>query len=154
MRFIIAIGVFVVAAILLGIGVTQKLFFSGPEMITLSAEVKPNTPYMVIDGKTLTLHGNTPYITVSGASKGNFVGYGRTDDVKAWIGSDDFDALGYSTNQSKCVLAEGKPLVEDPENPALTELPEQTVISPAGSDLWLRATGRYTLPNGLSVETK
>lgn len=137
MRFIIAIGVFVVAAIFLGIGVTQKLFFSGPEMITLSAEVEPNAAYVVIDGKTLTLHGTTPYVTVSGASKGNFVGYGRTSDVKAWIGKDKYEALGYSTNQSKFVLAAGKPLAQDPENPALTELPEQTITSPAGSDLWL-----------------
>lgn len=137
MRFIIAIGVFVVAAILLGVGVTQKIFFAGPEMVTLSASVDPSAPYTVIDGKTLTLHGTNPYITVSGASKGNFVGYGRTDDVKAWIGADDYETLGYSTKQSKFVLAEGKNPDINTQEAGLVELPEQTILNPAGSDLWL-----------------
>ncbi|MEY4039979.1 MAG: hypothetical protein RLZZ52_847, partial [Actinomycetota bacterium] len=30
MRFFIAIGVFIVAAVLLGIGITQKILFSSP----------------------------------------------------------------------------------------------------------------------------
>lgn len=158
MRFIIAIGVFVVAAILLGIGVTQKLFFAGPEMITLSASVEPSAPYTVIDGKTLTLHGTTPFITVSGASQGNFVGYGRTDDVKAWIGADDYETLGYSTKQSKFVLAEGKNPDINTQEAGLVELPEQTILSPAGSDLWLgeasakkNATVPTELDKGMSV---
>ena len=77
MRFLIAIGVFTVAAVLLGVGVVQKVFFAGDEYTTLTTTVEPNAPYLVIDGKTLTLHGTNPVITVSGA-KETFVGFGRT----------------------------------------------------------------------------
>lgn len=136
MRFIIAIGVFVVAAVLLGVGVVQKVFFAGPEYTTLTTTVEPNSPYLVINGKTLTLNGANPDITVSGAQT-SFVGYGRTSDVSAWIGTDDYDVLAFSSKKNDFVLSDGKkPSVEKDvlETPALTE---QTIVSPVDSDLWL-----------------
>lgn len=136
MRFLIAIGVFAVAAVLLGVGVVQKVFFAGDEYMTISTTVEPNAPYMVIDGKTLTLHGTNPVITVSGA-KETFVGFGRSEDVAAWIGPDDYDVLKYSVKKTDFVFSEGKTqVVEDTtlETPALTEDP---IVNPAGSDLWL-----------------
>ncbi len=137
MRFIIAIGVFVVAAVLLGTGVIQKVFLSGPEMITMVAEVKPSEPYLVIDGKTLTLHGTNPFITVTGGSQGNFVGYGRTENVEAWIGTDQFQTANYSDKKSEFVLATGKHQITAGKVTNLVELPEQTILTPEGSDLWL-----------------
>ncbi|MDH6422849.1 hypothetical protein [Aurantimicrobium minutum] len=136
MRFLIAIGVFAVAAVLLGVGVVQKVFFAGDEYTTLTTTVDTNAPYMVIDGKTLTLHGTNPIITVSG-TKATFVGFGRSEDVAAWIGADDYDVLKYSTKKSDFVFGEGTTHVteETPkETPALTEA---TIVTPEGSDLWL-----------------
>mgnify|MGYP000555908691 CR=1 FL=1 len=136
MRFLIAIGVFAVAAVLLGVGVVQKVFFAGDEYTTLTTTVDTNAPYMVIDGKTLTLHGTNPIITVSG-TKAAFVGFGRNEDVAAWIGADDYDVLKYSTKKSDFIFGEGKAnvVVDAPvETPALTEA---TIVSPEGSDLWL-----------------
>lgn len=136
MRFLIAIGVFAVAAVLLGVGVVQKVFFAGDEYTTLTTTVDTNAPYMVIDGKTLTLYGTNPIITVSG-TQATFVGFGRSEDVAAWIGADDYDVLKYSTKKSDFVFGEGKAnvVVEAPEEtPALTE---NTISSPLGSDLWL-----------------
>ncbi len=157
MRFLIAIGVFTVAAVLLGVGVVQKVFFAGDEYTTLTTTVEPNAPYLVIDGKTLTLHGTNPVITVSGA-KETFVGFGRTEDVAAWIGTDDYDVLKYSTKKSDFVFGEGKSKVVESttlETPALTEQP---ILSPAGSDLWLgEMVGKSTatlptfLDNGMSA---
>jgi len=156
-RFLIAIGVFTVAAVLLGVGVVQKVFFAGDEYTTLTTTVEPNAPYLVIDGKTLTLHGTNPVITVSGA-KETFVGFGRTEDVAAWIGTDDYDVLKYSTKKSDFVFGEGKSKVVESttlETPALTEQP---ILSPAGSDLWLgEMVGKSTatlptfLDNGMSA---
>jgi hypothetical protein len=135
-RFLIAIGVFTVAAVLLGVGVVQKLFFAGDEYTTLTTTVETNSPYLVIDGKTLTLHGTNPVITVSG-TKATFVGFGRSEDVAAWIGQDDYDVLKYSTKKNDFVFGEGKTKVVEPatvETPALTEAP---ILTPEGSDLWL-----------------
>jgi hypothetical protein len=136
-RFFIAIGVFVVAAILLGVGVTQKLFFAGPEYTTMTATVNPDAPYLVIDGKTLTLHGENANITVSGPKTATFVAYGRTEDVSAWIGQDNFDLLRYSTKKSDFVLSKGKNKPAEPGVPWDPALSEQTIVSPVGSDLWL-----------------
>ncbi|MEK7663317.1 MAG: hypothetical protein AAB357_04025, partial [Actinomycetota bacterium] len=103
-----------------------------------------NAPYMVIDGKTLTMHGTNPIITVSG-SKTAFVGFGRSEDVTGWIGSDDYDLLKYSTKKSDFVFGEGTAKNVEPtevETPALTE---QEILTPEGSDLWLgEASGKTT----------
>lgn len=136
MRFLIAIGVFAVAAVLLGVGIVQKVFFAGDEYTTLTTTVDTNAPYMVIDGNTLTMHGTNPIITVAG-TKATFVGFGRNEDVAAWIGTDDYDVLKYSTKKSDFIFGEGKAnvFVEAPkETPALTEA---TIATPEGSDLWL-----------------
>jgi hypothetical protein len=156
-RFLIAIGVFTVAAVLLGVGVVQKVFFAGDEYTTLTTTVETNSPYLVIDGKTLTLHGTNPVITVSG-TKATFVGFGRSEDVAAWIGQDDYDVLKYSTKKSDFVFGDGKAKVVEPatvETPALTEAP---IMTPEGSDLWLgEKVGKTTatlptfLDNGMSA---
>ncbi|MFA9276826.1 MAG: hypothetical protein ACEQR4_03150 [Rhodoluna sp.] len=157
MRFLIAIGVFTAAAVLLGVGVVQKVFFAGDEYTTLTTTVEPNAPYLVIDGKTLTLHGTNPVITVSGA-KETFVGFGRTEDVAAWIGTDDYDVLKYSTKKSDFVFGEGMSKVVEPANLETPALTEQPILTPAGSDLWLgEMVGKSTatlptfLDNGMSA---
>ena len=157
MRFLIAIGVFTVAAVLLGVGVVQKVFFAGDEYTTLTTTVEPNAPYLVIDGKTLTLHGTNPVITVSGA-KETFVGFGRAEDVAAWIGTDDYDVLKYSTKKSDFVFGEGKSKVVESTNLETPALTEQPILTPAGSDLWLgEMVGKSTatlptfLDNGMSA---
>ncbi|MEY4532734.1 MAG: hypothetical protein RI926_503 [Actinomycetota bacterium] len=157
MRFLIAIGVFTVAAVLLGVGVVQKVFFAGDEYTTLTTTVEPNAAYLVIDGKTLTMHGTNPIITVSG-TKETFIGFGRSEDVSGWIGSDDFDVLKFSVKKNEFVFGEGKPAVVEQatlETPALTEDP---IVYPAGSDLWLgEAEGKSSatlatfLDNGMSA---
>ena len=136
MRFLIAIGVFTIAAVLLGVGLVQKVFFAGDEYTTLTTTVETNSPYLVIDGKTLTMHGTNPVITVSG-TKTTFVGFGRSEDVAAWIGNDEYDDLKYSIKQSDFVISEVRPKILEPdvnETPALTEAP---ILTPEGSDLWL-----------------
>lgn len=136
MRFLIAIGVFAVAAVLLGVGVVQKVFLAGDEYTTLTTTVEPNAPYLVIDGRTLTLYGTNPIITVSGTQE-TFIGFGRSEDVSGWIGSDTYDVLRYSVKQNDFVFAEGKSTSVKQgalETPALIEDP---IVYPSGSDLWL-----------------
>lgn len=136
MRFLIAIAVFTLAAVLLGVGVVQKLFFAGDEYTTIATSVETNSHYLVINGKTLTMHGTNPVITVAG-TKATFVGFGRSEDVAAWIGGDDFDTLAYSAKKNDFVFASGKSESKDPVSAGIAILPEQTILTPAGSDLWL-----------------
>ena len=136
MRFILAIGVFIVAAALLGTGVIQKAFFGAPEFISVSAELNTSSPYAVISGKSLRAHDGIPNIIVSGA-KTNFVGYGRTEDVLAWIGQDRYDRISLTNQKSELSIRKGilRSTAEIPKQPQ--EFSEQPIVNPAGSDLWL-----------------
>ena len=136
MRFILAIGVFIVAAALLGTGVIQKAFFGGPEFVTVSAELNTTSSYAVISGKSLRAYDGIPTIIVSGA-KTNFVAYGRTEDVLAWIGQDRYDRISLTNEKSELSIRKG--ILRAPSDivqvPA--DLTEQNIVNPAGSDLWL-----------------
>lgn len=137
-RFLIAIAVFVVSAVLLGIGITQKVFFSDPEFVTLETTVETDAPYLVVDAKILKAHDGVASIVVNGGEQ-NFVGYGRTADVLAWIGNDQFETVGYSKTDDKIALKQGEneASVSDPAEQAPAATSEQTITNPAGSDLWL-----------------
>lgn len=145
MRFFIAIGVFIVAAVLLGIGITQKILFSSPEFVTQSTTVDPTAHYVVIPGKTLTQNGNIVNVSASG-EKTNFVGYGRTEDVLAWIGEDSYDIVSYSAKKAELVLSQPE---QSKDQAGMTVVNSdtvvQTVISPAGSDLWLGEASSKTM---------
>lgn len=145
MRFFIAIGVFIVAAVLLGIGITQKILFSSPEFVTQSVTIEPTAHYVVINGKTLTANGDILNISASGATT-NFVGYGRTEDVLAWIGDDNYDIVSYSPKLGELVMREPE---KNQEQAGMTVVNSdavvQTIISPAGSDLWLGEASSDTM---------
>ena len=159
MRFLIAIGVFVVAAILLGVGISQKILFSDPEFVTLQTQVESDAPYVVIDSKVLTSHDGLQSVVVGGA-KANFVGYGRTSDVMAWIGEDDYETIGYSKKLNKIAVInkDNEAAASDSAEKAPAAAAEQTITNPSGSDLWVGeavSEGTATLPmnleDGMSV---
>ena len=98
MRFFIAIGVLAVAAVLLATGVIQKIFFGGPEFDIASDELATSAPYVIISGDDLGGHDSAPNVVVSG-TKQTFVGYGRTEDVMAWIGDDRYEVVSIDENK-------------------------------------------------------
>lgn len=157
MRFLIAIGVFTVAAVLLGVGVVQKIWFSEPEYTTYSTTVSPNSPYVVIGPKTLTMFGDNPIVTVSGTDS-TFIGYGRTTDVAGWLGPDKYNQLSYSTITNDFLFRNKQNTEAASAGKKATSLTTQTIHSPEGSDLWLgessgkdSATLPTTLEQGMSV---
>jgi len=145
-RFIVAIGVFVLAAVFLGTGLTQKVFFSGPEYAALSTTVEPPTLYTVINGDVLKSHPGLQTVTVGGADVG-FIGYGRTADVLAWLEGSDYDAITYNPKTqelaSQRVVSSAHVAATDQASagvpaeviPAIPVV--NTIVNPAGSDLWL-----------------
>jgi hypothetical protein len=153
-RFIAAISAFVLAAVLLGTGLAQKIFFSGPEFTAISAAVEPAAPYIVINGEVLKSHDGLQTVTASGAED-SFIGYGRTSDVLAWLEGSDYATITYNPTtaelSSQLVVSSANVAAEDgattgtlPESAAETS-PEtpvtNTIVNPAGSDLWFGERG-------------
>jgi hypothetical protein len=127
-RFIVAISALALAFVLLIVGLSQKIFFSGTEFISVSQQVETTTPYLVIDGSVLSHDGGAPYITARGTAQ-DVVAYGATKDVLAWLGNSTFNSLSFDKN--------GKDLVVStvPSKDPLAKIP--VIVNPAGSDMWL-----------------
>jgi hypothetical protein len=127
-RFIVAISALALAFVLLIVGLSQKIFFSGTEFISISQQVETTTPYLVIDGSVLSHDGGAPYITARGTAQ-DVVAYGATKDVLAWLGNSTFNLLSFDKN--------GKDLVVStvPSKDPLAKLP--VIVDPSGSDMWL-----------------
>ena len=144
MRFILAIVSFVLAFVLISYGVAQRTIFAGPDNVTAVASLTSDAPVTVIDSSVLRQHPGHQTITVSGARK-VFAAYGRTDDVRAWVGNASYNKIGYNVDK---VALTGK----------VVDGKESEVPDPRGSDLWLdERSGELQLsftvnvPKGISV---
>ena len=146
MRFILAIVLFVVAFVSMGLGIAQRTILAGPSKVTESAVVDSTAPFTIIDGATLNAHDGTQSISVSGGD-GVYVAYGRTVDVMAWVGD-----AGYTK-------------LSTPSDPESTKFKtdavrgtETAIPNPAGSDLWIQEftsesqlTRKLNVPDDISV---
>jgi hypothetical protein len=144
LRFVLAIVSFVLAFVLIGYGVAQRTIFAGPDNVTAVASLSSDAPVTVIDSSVLRKNPGHQTITVSGTGK-VFAAYGRTDDVKAWVGDASYNKIGY--NAEKVALTD-----------KVVDGKESTVPDPHGSDLWLdERSGEFGLsftinvPKGISV---
>ena len=99
MRFVLAIVAFVLAAVMIMLGIAQRTVFLEPASTSLSATVEGGVKYAVIDSKALTAFPGSQTITVTGSGK-VFVAYGRSADVKAWLGGDPYDQIGHAAGAS------------------------------------------------------
>lgn len=122
MRFVFAILAFVVAALLLGLGIAQRTVFASPDNVTLSTSSAVDAPVTVIDGSTLGAFAGSQTLTISGDDQ-IVAAYGRTSDVMAWVGDAAHTTIGYD--------AETGELVSSAVTGTETEVP-----NPDGSDLW------------------
>ncbi len=148
MRFVLAIATFVVAALMIGLGIAQHTFLAGPDRITAATSSTGDAAYAIVDGKTLNAHPGLQDTVVRGDGE-VFAAYGPTTDVVAWVGSSPYtriamDDQGALTSQ-----------VVQPEATRPTPTPSPTagasgtdasgtaaaatspVPAPRGSDLWL-----------------
>ena len=146
MRFVLAIVLFVVAFVSMGLGIAQRTFLAGPSKVTESAVVDSTAPFTIIDGATLNAHDGTQSLSVSGGD-GVFVAYGRTVDVMAWVGDASFTELSSPKD------------VESTEFTVKTIRGSETEVpNPVGSDLWIQEftsenqlTRKLNVPNDISM---
>jgi hypothetical protein len=123
-RFVLAIICFVIALGTLGTGVAERTFLAGPNAVTLTAVSKDPAPVVIIDGAALNVYQQTQTVKLAGSST-IFAAYGRSTDVRAWVGNADFNevSLNARTGKLQSTYHSGN---------------SSTVPNPAGSDLWLQ----------------
>ncbi|HSP51910.1 MAG TPA: hypothetical protein VLO00_03355 [Cryobacterium sp.] len=150
---------FVLAAAMIVLGIAQRTIFLEPASVSLSAAVADDARFAVVGSSALNAVSGSQTITVSGSDT-VFLAYGRTDDVKAWLGDEPYVDIRKAKNSvalsSKLVEpdpdTESAPASEsDPAAPADPVSEPETVTNPAGSDLWLQ---EFTAENTLTTTVK
>jgi hypothetical protein len=144
LRFILAIVSFVLAFVCIGYGIAQRTIFAEPDVVTASATMHSDAPVTIINGSTLAERAGHQTVTISGSST-VFAAYGRTADVRAWVGNANYNQIGL--NAAKTALTSKE--VSGKSN---------TVPDPEGSDLWLaeysgKTSMNFTvnIPAGISL---
>ena len=151
MRFVLAIAAFVLAAAMIVLGIAQRTIFLEPASVSLSATVAGDARFAVVEPSALNARGGSQTITISGSDT-VFMAYGRTDDVKAWLGDEPYADIRLAKNaatlSSKLVEPGAETESSDPAAPAAEP---ETITNPAGSDLWLQ---EFTAPDTLTTTVK
>jgi hypothetical protein len=93
-RFIFAVGFFLVSLVLLVSGLLIRHAFSAPDSFTQTVSVDGNAPVTLIDADELARISGSESITVSGATQSDpqvpapiTLAWGRKSDVVAWVGN-------------------------------------------------------------------
>ncbi|UKF30793.1 hypothetical protein [Clavibacter phaseoli] len=143
MRFVLAIATFVVAALMIGLGIAQHTFLAGPDRITAATSSAGGAAYTIVDGETLNAHPGLQDTVVRGDGE-VFAAYGPTVDVEAWVGSSPYTRIAMDEQgalTSQVVQPEATTPTPTPSPTAdasgTTAEAEPTVTDPRGSDLWL-----------------
>jgi hypothetical protein len=155
LRFVLAIVAFVVAAVMIAVGIAQRTVFAPPSQVSVSTTVKGDPRYVVIDGSVLNSHVGQQTLTVAGAApKDQVVAYGRTADVTAWLGDQTYAKISYDKAKVglKTTMVEpGDESSGSDSGNGSTSTPSSAATAPAtgsaatpaagpnpkGSDLWL-----------------
>jgi hypothetical protein len=129
-RFIFAVGFFLVSLILLVSGLLIRHAFSAPDSFTQTVYVDGDAPVTLIDADELARVSGAESITVSGATQTDpqipapiTLAWGRKSDVVAWVGNAPYQALTVNP-ETREIVSRTVPGIE-------SEIP-----NPAGSDLW------------------
>jgi hypothetical protein len=94
-RFVLAIVSFVLAFLLIGYGIAQRTILAGPDQITASMPLSSTAPLTIIDGATLNANTGHQTLEITGG-KNVFAAYGRTADVRGWVGDASYNKIGYN----------------------------------------------------------
>lgn len=123
MRFVVAIFAFVLAFVMIGLGVAQRTIWAEPDQVVASARVDGVAPITYIDGSVLNSLEGRQKVDVSGEGE-LFAAYGRTADVLAWIGDATYNTVEFVEEDRALSLKRVNGL-------------EQFVPNPRGADIWL-----------------
>ena len=127
MRFVLAIVLFVVAFVSLGLGIAQRTLLQGPDHVTASATVSGGAPFTVIDGDTLGVNPGSQLVELSGAGTlPVFLAYGRSADVRAWLEGSEAVQLDYVAETGELVAGPLQPLEGEVEPSEPTPEPGDT----------------------------
>jgi len=128
-RFVWAVVAFVLATVLIGAGIAQRTIFMGPSEQRMELSVDQPEPYVLVDADVLRAHSGLQTLLVRGKGE-NFVAYGRTADMQAWLSDTAYNAVSLTEG--------GKPKTTHVD--AVTPGEDGAATSgrdPRGSDLWL-----------------
>lgn len=135
MRFIAAIVVFAISALLLVVGVSFKIL-SGPRALEATLDLSNvSSPFLVVDGSILRANPGLQTIELAGGSA-SFISYGRTTDVMGWLGDATYTTVKYDADTNAMTLGQTVtpvPATKDGDTVAATPAPAP---NPSGSDLW------------------
>lgn len=123
MRFIVAIFSFILAFVLIGLGVAQRTIWAEPDQVVAEASVSGALPVTFIDGTVLNSLEGRQKIDVVGEGD-VFAAYGRTADVLAWIGDASYNSVEFDAEERTLSLSRVSGV-------------ESFVPNPRGADVWL-----------------
>lgn len=173
MRFVWAVAAFVLAALMIGLGIAQRTVFEAPPAESTALPAGQEEPYTLIDGAVLNLFPGSQTLTAEGSGT-VFAAYGRTADARAWLSDVAYNhvTVGSDGQLQTTVVQPGEDdgvVVPTPTpSPSATDAaadggstdaaPAATDRSPVGSDLWLdefqqerRLSTPLQLPDTMSV---
>jgi hypothetical protein len=145
------------------LGIAQRTVLLEPSATSLSTTVEGDAPYTVIGSIALSANPGSQTLKVSGPGT-VFLAYGRTADIRAWLGDSEYTAVTHKDGVNSLRVAAATPTPAPtaasdapPASPA-TEAPATATANPAGSDLWLAEytadrslTTTINVPQGISV---
>jgi len=155
-RFVFAIITFVVAAVLLALGIGIRVAPEAVQKYDYAVETAGSAPVTIIDGTTLNALDGRQTMTITGSGQ-IVAAYARRADVLAWVGNATHNEVAFRDEN-------GETCTPDPALPELCTLEsirhpgvEGTVPDPYGADLWMedyRDTGSLrmteTLPSDIT----
>lgn len=141
MRFLFAVVSFVLAAVLIGIGVAQRTVWLPPSSQTFSVPLDGAAKYVILPSGVLNARPGAQVVKVTG--QGTVVAvYGRDAELVDWVGSDEYATVAFDTEDE--ALSSVTQAGAEPTNVNSADEP----TSPAGNDMWLE---EYTGVGSLSV---
>lgn len=133
MRFVWAVVAFVLATLLIGVGIAQRTVFMGPSEEKMELSVEDAEPYVLVDSDVLRANEGLQTLLVK--DQGDiFVAYGRTADMTAWLADTAYNHVSLTTSADGTATPETEHV--DAAEPA-EDGAETSGRSPVGSDLWL-----------------
>lgn len=138
MRFVIAVITLVVAALLVLLGLAQRTVFAPPESVTSSVTTKSGAALTVIPAKALKGYDGREKIEISGGQGNAFAAYGRTSDIRGWVGDASYNAIRFDTTT--------KALVSKTVSGSDAKVP-----NPSDSDLWYQQFSGKTIDFSLDA---
>lgn len=137
MRFVLAIVSFMLAAVMIGYGISQQTILATPDEVTVSAETDGTAPLTVVDGEAFNAYSGNQTISIAGPGR-IVAAYGRTSDVLAWVGDASHNMVTVDPETGELVAEE-------------ISGSEEQVPDPYESDLWLE---NYTADLKLALTVK